>query len=42
VGWGDTGDQPIEFSVVRETEDELVDDAVNGDGSADELEGRVG
>jgi hypothetical protein len=27
--------QPVEFSVVCETEDELVDDAVDGDGSAD-------
>ena len=42
VGRGDTGDQPIEFSVVREAEDEFVNDAVDGYGPADELEGGVG
>ena len=33
--------QPVEFPVVCEAEDELVDDAVDGYGSADQLEGGI-
>jgi hypothetical protein len=33
--------QPVDHSVVGEAEDELVDDSIGADGSADELELRV-
>lgn len=34
--------QPIHDAIMRKREDELVDDAVDADGAADELERRVG